>query len=577
MKIATNVVSQNAQRALNGTQGDLTRSIQRLSSGLRINSARDDAAGLAIANRMTAQIRGMNQAARNANDGVSLLQTAEGALSSVADALQRVRELAVQAANGTNSQSDRQALAAEARQLVVEIDRVGKTTRFNGELIFSQASTSIRGDTDQAAVMDGMKLNWLAESEALVERYFGLKGDGAAIGIEITSFSDGAGGTAARVVGSGTEANGRIGNVRLQVDMADFTPPNLPDGGSAPFFNDRIIAHEMVHAVQYRSLNVASMLGGGNAATHTWFLEGMAEFIHGADERVAADVAAAAGGNDAAKTQALMAGGISNWSGSSADYSRSYVATRYLHEKLKDAGHGDGLKSMLSWMSANSATLDQGFTHFFGAGYTNASFRAEFEGGTVARDFVLNEMNLTNADTGAVGGLDADGGAVRTASGVLTNIGTRSVDDPLTGFTETFEQVGTGRSGSQTLAFHVGTEKNQTIDVNVGAIGVQALGLADLDLTRLPQRALLMIDDALHYVSSQRAAIGAQMSRMESAISNLQSASENVAASRSRISDADYASETASLVRAQILQQAGAAMLAQANALPQLALSLLRG
>ncbi|NIC39962.1 flagellin, partial [Aquabacterium sp. A08] len=130
--INTNVNSLTAQRNLTTSQSQLSQSIQRLSSGLRINSAKDDAAGLAISERFSAQIRGLNQAVRNANDGVSLAQTAEGALKSAGDILQRVRELSVQSANATNSASDRKALQAEVGQLLSELDRIAVTTEFNG-------------------------------------------------------------------------------------------------------------------------------------------------------------------------------------------------------------------------------------------------------------------------------------------------------------------------------------------------------------------------------------------------------------------------------------------------------------
>ncbi len=566
MNITTNVISLNAQRSLSGTSGDLARSIQRLSSGLRVNSAKDDAAGMAISDRMTSQIRGLNQAARNANDGISLLQTGDGALATLSDNLQRIRELAVQAANGTNSITDRRALASEATQLLQEVDRISKNTTFNGERIFDQSTTSIRGDANQAAVVDGLKLGWLEESESLIRQYYGLAGDGAAMNIQITSFTDGAGGTAARVTGSGVDGNGHIGNVTLQVDMADFTPPNLPNGGSAPFYNDRIIAHEMVHAVQYRSLNVGSMVGGA-ATTSTWFLEGMAELIHGADERVASDITAAG-----SVTNLVTNNSISSWDGDSGSYSTAYVAMRYLHQKLKEAAYGNGLKDMLTYMSANNSTLDQAFTHFFG--YNHATFRSNFQ--TDAVNFINTQMNLTNTDTGAIGGLDADGGEVRTAENVLKNLGSKYGTDVLDGFTETFEQVGSGRSGQTQLAFQVGAERDQTIDVSMGAFGIAALGLNGLDLTALPQRAIVQIDDAINYINTQRAEIGAQMSRIENAITSLQSSAENVTASRSRVVDADYAAETATLVRAQILQQAGTAMVAQANALPQMVLGLLR-
>ena len=139
--INTNVASLNAQRNLSESSSSLATSLQRLSSGLRINSAKDDAAGLAISERMTTQIRGLNQAARNANDGISLAQTAEGAMSEVTNNLQRIRELAVQSANATNSASDRAALDAEVQTLIAEIDRVAADTTFNGVQLLDTAAT----------------------------------------------------------------------------------------------------------------------------------------------------------------------------------------------------------------------------------------------------------------------------------------------------------------------------------------------------------------------------------------------------------------------------------------------------
>ncbi|MFT5576537.1 MAG: flagellin, partial [Bermanella sp.] len=287
LSINTNFAALNAARNLQNSDASLVRAQQRLSSGLRINSARDDAAGLAISTRFTTQIRGLDQAVRNANDGVSMLQVAEGALTSVTNAMQRIRELAVQAANSINSDSVRQAMQSEAEQLRNEIDRVANQTRFNGQNVFATASSSVLGDSDQLAVIDGLRSGWLSQSESLIQDYFGLTADGDGISIELTSFSDGAGGTAARVTGQIGSNPGKASDVTLQIDMADFTPPNLPDGGSKPFYNDRIIAHEMVHAVMYRSVNMASFAADSG---QTWFLEGAAELIHGADERVLSSI-----------------------------------------------------------------------------------------------------------------------------------------------------------------------------------------------------------------------------------------------------------------------------------------------
>src|SRR6185312_10135923 len=140
--INTNVISMNAQRNLNGSQNALATTLQRLSSGLRINGAKDDAAGLAISERMTSQIRGFNQATRNANDGISMSQTAEGALGEIGNNLQRIRELAVQSRNASNSVSDRQALNNEVQQVKSEIDRVASSTSFNGTKLIDGSFTN---------------------------------------------------------------------------------------------------------------------------------------------------------------------------------------------------------------------------------------------------------------------------------------------------------------------------------------------------------------------------------------------------------------------------------------------------
>jgi flagellin len=579
LSINTNVASLNAQRNLASNSQDVGRALSRLSSGLRINSAKDDAAGLAISTRMSTQIRGMSQALRNVNDGVSMLQTADATLSSLTKGMQRVRELAVQAANGTNSDSDRAALMLEARQQLDEIERVSRTASFNGQKLFAEGTGSIGGDENQRAVMDGLRLGWLQNSEKMILDYFGIQGDGAALEIDITSFTDGASGVAAFVSSTLGGPNGRGGNLSMSVDMANFSPANLPNGGTAPMYNDRIIAHEMVHAVMARSTNWTSLV-----ATSQWFVEGAAEFIHGADERLSVDIALAAGGSLDARIDTIV-DEVATWQSQSSDYSAGYVATRYLHEKLKDAGFSGGIKDFMGHLSgAGAPTMDQAMTHFFGGGYTQASFLAEIQadsGNGLSNGvvFVKDRMNLANNDTGAIGGLDADGGAIKTAESVVADIGTGYGDDVLQGFAESWEELPTGHTGTRKASMQVGAEVGQTIEVSIGGMSLRALGLEDLDISTSTgsQLALAHLDKAIEYVSEQRAVIGAQLSRMDSAISSMQSAVENVSASNSRILDTDYAQETMTLVRSQILQQAGTAIVAQANSAPQNVLTLLRG
>lgn len=563
MGINTGILSLTAQRNLSANQSAFAVSIQRLSSGLRVNSARDDAAGLAISERFTSQIRGQNQAIRNANDGISLLQTADGATSTVADKLQRIRELAVQSANASNSASDRQALQQEVNQLASEIDRISATTEFNGQQVFDQTRNKKTGyaDVTKDAVMEGLQGGWLENAEEMIRKYYGIQGAGNAISIELSTFTDGAGNTAARVVSS-TTGTGPGFNIKLQVDLADFATPNLPNGGTAPFYSDRIIAHEMVHAVMATGASWGEV---ATDATAKWFTEGTAEFIHGAEERVQADTVAS-----------TLADDITAWGGASVDYSAAYVAVRYLHSKIKAAG-GKGVQDMLQYLQNNAGkTLDDAFASASHGVYANkAAFVADFNANKAA---FVGTFNFGNTDTGAIGGLDVDGGDIRTATSIVNDFGNRSGTDVLSGFNETWEAVSTAGGSANLKSFQVGANANQTIDTNIGSMNLGSLGLSTVDVTSVDNANLAMrhIDKALDYVNGTRAKLGAQMSRFETTVKNLQVSSENISASRSRVLDADYAQETAALSRAQILQQAGTAMVAQANQMPRMVLDLLR-
>ena len=564
LTINTNVMSLNAQRRLGNALGDLATTVQRLSSGLRINTAKDDAAGLAISERFTSQVRGMNQAVRNANDGLSLMLTAEGALQGVAASLQRIRELAVQAANDTNSASDREAIQAEVSRLAQEIDRTGRTTQFNGMNVFDTSSASVVGDENLLGVYDGLTSagSWLESSEQLIRTYYGLKADGAKLDIRYTGYTDGAGGVAAYVQNTGYDANGRGLSLVLQVDMADFVPPNLPNGGTAPYYNDRIIGHEMVHAVMARSTNWQNLQAG-----NLWFVEGTAEFIQGADERVKNDIAAV--------TTAGVVAAINGPTNTSEFYSSSYSAVRYMHDRIKAAG-GTGVKDVLTYMNANpGATLDTAIANASHGVFTNAAdVKSQFATNGAA---FIGTFDLNNDDTGAIGGLDVDGGAARNAKAAIPNMGSRSGQDVLEGFTESYETIAKNAGAVSTKVFQVGANANQTLETRVGVISLGALGLRNtLDVTVSPAQAIVAVDRALDYVSSQRAVLGAQASRLEATIGNLQVSSENLSASRARVVDTDFAVETASLARQQILQQAGNAMVVQANQMAQGVLALLR-
>ncbi|WP_289239144.1 flagellinolysin [Pseudomonas sp. FEMGT703P] len=556
LTVNTNISSSFTRRQLESNNTALGTSLQRLSTGQRINSAKDDAAGLQISNRLTSQVRGLNVATRNANDGISLLQVAEGALQSVTDALQRIRSLGLQAMNGSNGASERTALDQEAQQLLQEINRVNETTTFAGRKVFDQGTFSVLGDPDQRAVLNALKGFWISEGEQRVFDAFGLTADGAEL--EITFTNDSSSQTLASVSGT-SGAGGKIFDQVLNVNLAYFDASTLPNGGSTPQYTDRVIAHEMAHAVMGRTMNFAGL--------PSWFIEGTAEALQGADERLAGDTAG--GTNTATILAAFNADDVS----ASAGYSGGYAAVRYMHEEIKAAG-GKGIKDIMGYLQKNSgSTLDQALTNASkGAFSSQADFNTQFNADAAA---YVAGLDLSNADTGAIGGFDADGGNVLTAENVLPNQGTGLPGSK--GFTlvepELFNANGVG--GNTLTQLQVGAQAYETIQIGFSSFSADAMALGRLDLGKTPGLAVMDIDDALAYIDRQRGYMGALQNRLESTINNLQSIAENAAASRSRILDTDFAAETSNLVSRQIIEQAAQSVLAQANQRPQAVLSLL--
>ncbi|NMF91333.1 flagellin [Aromatoleum petrolei] len=408
LTINTNVPSLNAQRNLTTSQSSLATSLQRLSSGLRVNSAKDDAAGLAISERMNAQVRGLNQAARNANDGISLAQTAEGALGQIGDNLQRMRELSVQAANGSLSADDRSALQSEVTQLKNEINRVANQTSFNG-----------------TALLDGTSGGFTFQVGANANQT-----------IAINSLGD----SRSTALGSSTYA---------EATGAAVAPAGTDDLSAA-----------------------AGATAGTSLEVGGFTLNGIT--ISGTDMSV--------GDNT------------------------SVTTTEYKE-----------------WMSRT-----------------------------------VDAINVKASESGVTAQLDDDGAGNLSIS----------------------------LFGTDTVAFAAGTNDGVALGIDgvdgttiATGLAAASVGFDSIDVGSVAgaNKALTMLDGAIDAVNTMRADLGAVQNRFASTIANLQTSSENLSAARGRIMDADFASETANLSRTQILQQAGTAMLAQANSLPQNVLSLLRG
>ena len=492
MVINTNVASLNAQRNLYASQNTLDQALQRLSSGLRINSAKDDAAGLSIAERMTAQIRGSDQAARNANDGISLAQTAEGALTQVTANLQRIRELAVQAANGSNSQADRTALNSEAAQLIAEIDRVATSTQFNGVNLLDGSFTS-------QAFQVGSNANQTISITSIASARSNALGVGA-----VTSYSTTRTGSAVGGVGIATAGDMTINGVAVGASATDGVS-NISATGSA------IAIANAINAVSGSTNVTATVADTTKTVT------------------VAPDTA----------TLNTVAG-----------YTINGVALGNITLNMTAAGASSAITASNFAAAVNAVSSTTGVTATMVAS-TGAVTLTAADG---------RNISIQNTSTNSASEL--------SAIGIATSVTTATVS--LSSSSSAGITIGGTAAAATASGFTVGY---------TAATTTTSSGVSALDLTTISgaTTALGVVDSALNAINTSRASLGAYQNRFGSAVSSLQTTSENLSAARSRIRDADFAAETAALTRGQILQQAGMAMLAQANALPNQVMTLLRG
>lgn len=562
MNLKTNIAALGAIRNLNSTTGDLNRASERLSSGLRINRASDDAAGLAIAATLRADVRTLGQAVRNVNDGISLINIADGALSQLSEILQRCTEIAEQAANGVYSVVQKQPLQIEMEALLSEVDRIAETTHFNGLKLFPAFSD--QDSLNASELINSLKSTWLEQSEILITAHYGLTADGATLTVRLVDNDPQYLASVSGTVGPG----GVIQNQFLNIDLGDFVPATLPNGGTAPFYDDRIIAHEMAHAIMGRTMNFAAL--------PTWFIEGTAEFIHGADERLYSDIFlnGGLGGTGAANVadQIDLA-----WSGTSLQYSAGYAGVRYLHDRIKTAG-GTGIRDIMDYLSTNAgSTLNDALINIANGSYVGgvADFYTDFKTNGNGAAFILGLEGaaLLNADTGAIDGSDADGGAVRNAEDVIPDI-VNYTENPLAGFAEVFPDISID---SDLITFAVGIRGDDYISIRMTSMSTSSLNINGIDVVENAGEGLDRLKAAIQVIVRDRGKLGAFQSRFETAQNAQRVMAENFTAAESRIMDADVAVETANLLRTRILREAGAAILAQANQQPAQALRLLEG
>lgn len=582
--INTNIASLNAQHNLDRSQGALQTSLQRLSTGLRINSAKDDAAGLAISDRFTTQIRGLGQAIRNANDGISLSQTGEGALGEVTSNLQRIRELAVQAANATNSASDRAAINLEVQQRLAEIDRSASQTSFNGQKIldgsFGNATFQVGANAGETislslnASVRNADIGQIASTTSAVLTT-GATPTGGSLAITNSSLSFGTA-SSAQVDGSNTQVvSGDTGagagsfDFSALADNASFTV----DGTTVTLNADYTDADGLATAIQGQLTGYTVTNSGG---TLTFSQTGLtaAVVIAGADTN-----AIAAGFVDSAGTAGSAAVATTN-AAFDVDGTTVTLATDYADQNALIADIGAQL----------------------GGGYTVS---------TTGSDVVITN-NTTGSAAVAISGADARatatgfgdatgtagvaGGSITLASGAFTlATGSNSAVD-LAGTYSTTQGLADAINSKVNGVFATVTsggalQLTSSQDITLGGSeATTTLGFASTSATAsngslsnvntltvaAANETLQRIDSALTNVNNLRGTFGAIQNRFDSVIASLSATTENATASRSRIQDADFAAETAALTRGQILQQAGIAMLSQANQLPQAVLALLR-
>ncbi|NRD77349.1 flagellinolysin [Bacillus sp. BRMEA1] len=567
MIINHNSTALNTLRQLNINSNNQAKSMQKLSSGLRINTAADDAAGLAISENMRGQIRGLAQATRNAQDGISMLQTADGALSETQSLLQRGRELSVQASNDTNTAQDRQSIQAEMDQITKQIDRISSSTQFNTINLLNVSSASA---SSQQNALDGLQKGWLQAAVDLVQKTYGIGGNGQTINVVLDNSIDGPGGTLAYVSDSFVPGvPGPGSNLQLHIDLSDFNNSAFPDGGS-PIAFDRVLAHEMTHAAMDASINVATGMP-------TWFMEGSAEATIGADERLSADLTAVGGAQNLAN---LIGNGTTTWTQDSQHYSMGYAAVRYMDSKIKAAG-GTGVKDLINYMKADTTkTLDDAITNATHGAFANLSdfvtkFTSNAPGGGV--DYITNQLipNLGNADTGALTGSDATGNIANLKDNqtIVDETPYGTTNNTVTTYNVIWPTITASNNGPK---IHIGANSNENMSVNLFDASAKALGVDSIDVVNNAQAAIKKFDAGIQTVSNYRATMGALQNRLEHVLSVNQQSEENLTDAESRIRDVDMAKEMMNQSKSSILAQAAQTMLAQATQQPQQVLQLLR-
>ena len=574
MVINTNVQSLNAQRNLNISQNDQKSAMDRLTSGKRINSAADDAAGLQIASGLTSQIRGLDQAVRNANDGISMVQTAEGALQESTNMLQRMRELAIQSASGTFTDGNRASLNAEVSQLKEELTRIAETTTFNGLNILngSLGSTALQvgSEANQTIGIDFGKQSFTAS--ALGGTGGDVVGD-AVSGTDLSALFAADGTISINDVDIGSVAAGGTLNENLAQVNADLEGKGAELSTLVSVTGTSAGSGQLVAGTDRLDITVTD----GDGLTKVYQLsdtQNTQELVDKINSETGITATLEEDGKITLSQEGAQSIQVANGAGSATTNSGLAAATTN-YSLVVNSTDGNAVKIEGSDTAAEA--LLEGFG--LNAHDDDGNLQGDAISATAAinaGDFSINGVEIGDIAAGAtataqatnvieaINAISSETGVIAFAAGAADEIGLRSVD------------------GGEISITHRASYTDANFNAQTGLIernsvsGAGSVASIDISNASGAQRAIKTIDKALDTINSARGEMGAVTNRLNFTVNNLSSVSQAASASRSRIEDADFAAESANLSRAQVLQQAGTAMLAQANAQPQQVLSLLQ-
>ncbi len=625
LSVKTNMLAWNAGRQFKINEKADAKRTEKLSSGYRINRAADDAAGLSISEKMRRQIRGLTQASSNAQDGISMVQSAEGALNEVHEMLHRANELAVKAANGTLSDEDRAMVDAEVQQIKREIDNTAKNTVFNEIRLFPDDGLSPKAGSVLASYDYEVTFDFANGSVAVNQQANGVSSrpgvqvnSGSALADKIANqyipnavqqifdafpsfataqgtteikmalnvkFIDGPGNTLALAGYTYSPSGGKPKTMYINVDAADFKDADIGSGSDKEKQLESTIAHELMHTVmQY---NLTDGMSGRNGEKYpTWFVEGTAQLAGGGfptnwnnELLYYADKLA---DEDDTSQDANIAKYLQKYTMQGRPYGHGYLGAAYIGylANKQNGGSADvtganiaGGMDLIFGDLIKGKKLDQAIKDRTGKSISEINGLFSSGNGDLtefARKLAFNSKDGAGSVivSQAAGGLGA-GGAGKPIIGSGAGSGAFTIDP---------SQVNVDFSGgSANVAIQVGSEAGQHIDFKLYQMNTQALGLADMNVNTVEDAsdAINFVKEAIINVSSVRSHYGAVQNRLEHTIANLDNVVENTTAAESRIRDTDMAKEMVAHANSQVLLQAGQSMLAQANRSSEIILGLL--